>query len=176
MLSRTLGLIILISRRAVGEVRQINVKRETSRERGLPKQAVDHVLVKRTGLVGDFNKWRHEEAHDDPAMAVLLMPIETIRELNGEGWPIRPGDIGENFTTSGIPYNRFAPGKRYKIGKAVIRVTKPCDPCDNLYLLPYVGKGTDIVKAMYERRGWYASVEQEGEVLKGDTIEELSSS
>jgi len=45
-----------------------------------------------------------------------------------------------------------------------------------LYLLPYAGKDKDIVKAMYQRRGWYASVEQEGEVLKDDTIEELSSS
>jgi MOSC domain-containing protein YiiM len=45
-----------------------------------------------------------------------------------------------------------------------------------LYLLPYVGKDKDIVKAVYRRRGWYASVEQEGEVSKGDAIEELSGS
>jgi len=32
------------------------------------------------------------------------------------------------------------------------------------------------VKAVYRRRGWYASVEQEGEVSKGDAIEELSGS
>ncbi|MGA8903432.1 MAG: MOSC domain-containing protein [Candidatus Bathyarchaeia archaeon] len=161
------------SERPIGEVRQINVKAEAHGERGLPKRPVDRVLVKRNGLVGDFNRWRHEEAHDDPAMAVLLMPIETIQELNREGWPIKPGDIGENFTTSGIPYGSFAPGKRYKLGRAVIKITKPCDPCSNLYLLPYAGKDKDIVKAIYQRRGWYASVEVEGEAAQGDTIEEL---
>ncbi len=161
------------SERAVGEVRQLNVKPETPGERGLPKRPVDCVLAKRTGLVGDFNRWRHEEAQDDPSVAVLLMPLETIQELNKDGWPIRPGDVGENFTTSGIPYNSFAPGKRYKIGKAVIRVTKACGSCSNLYLLPYIGKNKDIVKTMYHRRGWYASVEQEGDVSKGDAMEEL---
>ena len=161
------------SERAIGEIRQINVKRETPGERGLPKHPVDRAVVRPTGLVGDFNKWRHEEAHDDPVMAVLLMPLETIQELNDEGWPIRPGDVGENFTTSEIPYNSFAPGKRFKIGKAVVKITKACDPCSNLLLLPYVGKDKDIVKTMYHRRGWYASVEQEGEVSKGDAIEEL---
>jgi len=164
------------SHRAVGAVHQMNVKPEAHGERGLPKTPVDRALVRRTGLVGDFNRYRHEEAHDDPAMAVLLMPIETIQELNREGWPIKPGDIGENFTTSGISYDAFAPGKRFRIGKAVVRITKACDPCSYLYLLPYVGQDRDIVKAMYRRRGWYASVEQEGEASKGDAIEELSSS
>jgi MOSC domain-containing protein YiiM len=147
-----------------GIVHQINLKSERPGERGLPKFPVDRALVKRTGLVGDFNRWRHEEAHDDLAMAILLMPLETIGELQVEGWPIKPGDIGENFTTEGIPYNSFSPGKRYQIGKAVIRITKPCDPCSNLYALPNIGKGKDIVKALYKRRGWYASVENEGSV------------
>ena len=160
---------------AKGHVHQINVKSEKPGSRGLPKYPVDHVTLRCTGLVGDFNRWRHEEANDDPKMAVLLMPLETIQELNREGWPISPGDIGENFTTIGIPYNRFVPGKRYRIGEAVVKITKPCDPCSNLYLLPKIGKDKDIVKAMYQRRGWYASVEQEGEARRGDSIEELSS-
>jgi MOSC domain-containing protein YiiM len=163
----------MTSERAVGEVLQINVKPDTLGERGLPKHPVERALIKRNGLVGDFNRWRHEEAHDAPNMAVLLMPLETIQELNREGWPIRPGDIGENFTTTGIPYNSFGPGKRYKIGRAVIKITKACEPCSFLNVLPYAGKDKNIVKAMYNRRGWYALVEQEGEIVKGDTVEEL---
>ncbi len=141
------------SDRAVGQVHQINVKPETAGAHGLPKHPVDRVSLKHIGLVGDFNRWRHEEADDDPRMAVLLMPLETIQELNREGWPIRPGDIGENFTTIGIPYSSFAPEKRYRIGGAVVKITKPCDSCSNLYLLPNIGKDKDIVKAMYQRRG-----------------------
>jgi len=157
-----------------GNVFQINVKPEIVEQRGLPKYATQRALVTSSGLHGDFNRWRHEEAHDDLAMAILLMPLESIEELRGEGWPIKPGDIGENFTTEGIPYNSFAPGKRYQIGKAVIRITKPCDPCSNLYALPNIGEDKDIVKAPYNRRGWYASVESEGWVAKGDSITEVT--
>jgi MOSC domain-containing protein YiiM len=164
----------MVADRSVAEVLQINIKPETTGERGLPKHPVDRVLVKRSGLTGDFNKWRHEEAHDDPAMAVLIMPIEEIQALNAEGWTIQPGDIGENFTTTGIPYNSFTPGKRYKIGGAVLKITKACEPCSNLYLLPTIGKNPEAMKAMLHRRGWYASVEAEGHVAKGDSIQELT--
>ncbi len=175
MSASSVHVIVMNSDRAVGHVHQINVKPETAGGRGLPKHPVDRVSLNLIGLVGDFNRWRHEEADDDPKMAVLLMPLETIQELNREGWPIRPGDIGENFTTIGIPYSSFAPGKRYRIGGAVVKITKACDPCSNLYVLPNIGKDKDIVKAMYQRRGWYASVEQEGEAARGDSVEELSS-
>jgi hypothetical protein len=82
-----------------GRVHQINMKPLTQGERGLPKKPVKEVQVTKAGLDGDFNKYRHEKKNDDPDSAVLLMPLETIRQLNEEGWPIRPGDIGENFTT-----------------------------------------------------------------------------
>jgi MOSC domain-containing protein YiiM len=159
----------------IGRVFQINVKPQTPGEHGLPKYSTLRALVTRAGLQGDFNRWRHEEAHDDAAMAILVMPLETIEELKREGWPIKPGSIGENFTTQGIPYHEFAPGKRYQIGKATIRITKACDPCSNLYALPNIGKDKDIVKAMYNRRGWYASVDREGWVTTGDSIMELNS-
>ena len=155
-----------------GVVFQINLKPSTPGQRGLPKRRVEQVFVKKEGLVGDFNRWRHEEAKDDPRMAVLLMPLEMIEDLNREGWPIRAGDLGENFTTKGIPYNSYAPGKQYRIGQAVVKVTKACDPCSNLYLLPRIGRDRDIVKAMHNRRGWYASVDEEGDVVVGDAIAE----
>jgi len=91
----------MIPKTQAGIVFQINIKPETLGERGLPKYPTQRALVTRTGLDGDFNRWRHEEAHDDLAMAVLLMPLETSEELKEEGWPIKPGSIGENFTTQG---------------------------------------------------------------------------
>jgi len=156
-----------------GIIYRINVKAETPGERGLPKHPIQRAFVKRTGLVGDFNRWRHEEAQDDPGTAVLLMPLEMIEELNREGWRIEPGDVGENFTTKGIPYDAFAPSKRYRLGEARITISKPCDPCSNLYLLSEIGKDQDIVKAMYKRRGWYARVDEEGEVATGDSVKEI---
>jgi len=158
-----------------GHVHQINVKPRTPGERGLPKKPVDSVFVARAGLAGDFNLYRQEKLRGDPDSAVLLMPLETILQLNAEGWPVRAGDLGENITTAGIPYGRFSPGKAFRLGNAVVAVSRACDPCANLYLLPYVGssKGPDFLKAMLGRRGWYARVRREGLVRRGDAVEEF---
>ncbi len=153
---------------------QINLKPEKPSERGLPKSRVSAAFVTRIGLSGDFNRWRHEKDGDNPDQAVLLIPREMIEKINREGWPIRPGDLGENFLTTGMEYGTFQVGKRYRIGKEVeVEISKPCEPCRNLYLLPYVGdeKGPEFIRTMRGRRGWYARVVKEGKVEIGDTIE-----
>ncbi|HUK79198.1 MAG TPA: MOSC domain-containing protein [Nitrososphaerales archaeon] len=157
-----------------GEIRQINVKPEAKGEHGLPKKPIASAFVARAGIVGDFNVYRHEERRDDPDQALLVMPIETIRELNSEGWPIKPGDLGENFTTSGIPYGAFEVGRVFAAGQVRLQIAKACDPCDNLFLLPYVGgsKGPGFLKVMLGRRGWYARVLTEGRVRTGDRLTE----
>lgn len=160
-----------------GVISQINVKPLTPGERGLPKKPVGSAFVGRGGLRGDFNVYRHEEIGDDPDSAVLIMPIETIAELNAEGWPVKPGDLGENLTTSGIPYSAFGVGKKFKAGGARLQISRACDPCDNLFLLPYVQKpkGPVFLKTMLGRRGWYARVVEEGWVKPGDPMAESSS-
>ncbi len=157
-----------------GRVHQINVKPETAGEHGLPKKSVDSAVMRRAGLEGDFNRYRHEEQADDGDAALLLMPLETIRELNDEGWPIQPGDLGENLTLTGIPYATLGPGKTFTVGEAEIQVSRRADPCENLFLLPYVGeaKGPAFLKVMLGRRGWYARVLREGIIRRGDSVVE----
>jgi MOSC domain-containing protein YiiM len=161
---------------ATGTITQVNVKPQTKGEHGLPKKPVESALVTREGVRGDYNVYRQEKRGGDPDMALLLMPIETIRKLNSEGWPIKPGDLGENFTTSGIDYSSFAVGKVFAIGDVRLQISMACDPCNNLYLLPYVGKskGPSFLKVMLNRRGWYARVLKEGKVRQGDRIAETS--
>jgi len=157
-----------------GSVLQINVKPQRKGERGIPKVPVEATSVTRTGAEGDYNVYRQEKKGGDSDSAILLIPIETIRDLNSEGWPVKPGDLGENITTSGIPYSYFAVGKTFALGKAVLQVSRACDPCENLFVLPYVGpsKGPKFLKTMLGRRGWYARVIREGRVKRGDRIEE----
>jgi MOSC domain-containing protein YiiM len=163
------------SRTVQGRIRSLHRKPETGSEHGLPKPVSGEVLILRGGVEGDFNRYRHEEQHDEPNQAVLLMPIEMIRTLNAEGWPVREGDLGENITTEGIPYSEFRPGDRFRAGEAVLQISKPCTPCTNLHLLPYVGdtKGPGFLKIMLDRRGWYASVMQEGRVRTGEWVARL---
>ncbi|MBI4016358.1 MAG: MOSC domain-containing protein [Candidatus Aenigmarchaeota archaeon] len=158
-----------------GKIYQINIKPEVSGEHGLPKRAIDSALITIRGVAGDFNRYRYERNNDNPDNALLLMPIEMIAQLTTETWPLQPGDLGENVTTSGIQYNEFAVGKKYRLGECEIQISKPCTPCKNLYLLPYIGKekGPEFLRTILGRRGWYARVLKEGVVTKGNSIEEI---
>ena len=155
-----------------GHVLQLNRKSITLGERGLPKYSAPELVVTRQGVEGDHNVYRHEVVDDDPAMAVLILPAETLAQLRAEGWPVRAGDVGENITSVGLPYDEFAPGRQYRAGEVLLEITKPCTPCDNLYLLPYVGpaRGPEFLRVMLGRRGWYARVLEGGRLRVGDPI------
>jgi len=158
---------------ASGRVFDLHRKPEVPGERGLPKPSVPEAFITFAGVSGDFNQYRHFEKKDDPTMALLIMPRETLAQLEREGWPVQSGDLGENITTEGIAYDAFAPGLRFRVGGAEFEVTKACTPCDNLYRLPYVGptRGPEFLKVMLDRRGWYARVLREGWVRPGDRVE-----
>jgi MOSC domain-containing protein YiiM len=159
-----------------GEVYRLHRKPRTEGERGLPKRAVPEAWLRADGLEGDFNRYRHEIKHDDPGMALLLLPLETIEVLRGEGWPVAPGDLGENLTTRGIPYGAFVPGEDWTIGNARVRIEKACTPCTFLFGLPYVGteRGPSFLKATLDRRGWYARVLSESVIRVGDPIRRVN--
>jgi MOSC domain-containing protein YiiM len=151
----------------------IYLKPQVPGEFGLPKHAVREAEVLASGLRGDFNNYRQEELHGDPDSAILLMPEEVLSSLRSEGWPVRPGDLGENLLLRGVRYEELAPGHRLRVGAAVsLTTTRACDPCDRLATLPYVGKerGPAFVKTMLHRRGWYARVVGPGPVRVGDPV------
>ena len=139
---------------------------------GLPKSPVAEAEITSAGVVGDFNRYRHDRLADELDSAVLLIPKETIETLDREGWPVRPGDLGENLTTEGIAYDALAPGRRVQVGPVLLEVTRACDPCTNLHQLPYVGpaRGPAFVRTMVGRRGWYAKVLTPGRVRSGDPV------
>ena len=159
-----------------GRIYQVNIKLRTPGQRGLPKSYVSAARIRKDGLEGDYNRYRSERLGSDPDQAVLLYPVEMIRRLDEEGWPVGPGDLGENITTEGLAYSAFAPGSVYQAGEAVVEVTKPCDPCRNLSVLPYVGqeRKKEFIKALVNRRGWYARVLREGLIRAGDPIERVN--
>ena len=155
-----------------GRVHSLNVKPKVTGERGLPKQPVPSAEITANGLAGDFNRYRTETKGGTPDMAVLIMPLETIEEIQADGWPVQPGHIGENITTTGIGYADLPPGTRVGIGEAYLEITEACQPCVNLRLLPYVGRArvTEFIRTMIGRRGWYARVIRPGPVRPGDAI------
>lgn len=156
-----------------GTVVGLHKKPEVPGERGLPKRPVPAIRVDADGVEGDFNRWRTEEKGGDPAYALLVLPDETLEALRQEGWPVRRGDLGENLTTRGLADEALAPPRRFRAGSVVFESSKACEPCDNLYLLPYVGRvrGAAFLRTLLGRRGWYARVVAAGEVRVGDPVE-----
>lgn len=157
----------------VGTVRRLGAKEKVDGQRGLPKPALPFVTITARGLDGDYNLYRATQRGGDPEMAVLLIPEETLAQLNAEGWPVQPGDLGENVTLAGILYASLEPPRDVRLGDAIVRTAKPCTPCDNLYALPYVGRerGPEFVRTLLGRRGWFATVLRPGTVRTGDRVE-----
>jgi MOSC domain-containing protein YiiM len=155
-----------------GTVTRLSVKPRVPGEYGLPKYPVDQLTVTPAGAEGDYNNYRTRELHGDPDQAILVITGEVLRQLNGEGWPVAPGDLGENLTLDGIAESALAPGARLRAGGVTLEVSLACDPCTELYSLPYVGKerGPGFVRTMKGRRGWYARVLEPGVVRVGDPV------
>ena len=138
----------------------MSVKPNTPGERGLPKRAVVRLELRATGATGDCNHYRAERLPGDLDQAVLVLTAEVLTALAAEGWPIRPGDLGENLTLADIPESALQPGARLRLGDVLLEISHACDPCTELYALPYVGaaRGPELIRTLHGRRGWYARV------------------
>ena len=151
---------------------QINIKPETRKEVGLPKVKTRSANVLISGLDGDYNRFRNNKKNGDPDMALMILSLDIIKDLNIEGWPVKAGDLGENLTVGNIEYRSLKPGNKYAVGSAKIEISFICDPCSNLRVLPYVGseKKLDFIKTLVSRRGWYARVLEPGKITEKDLL------
>ena len=155
-----------------GSISRLSIKPRVPGEVGLPKQAVPSLEIGASGAAGDYNHYRHTKHPGDTEQALLLVTEDLLAQLNADGWPVQPGDLGENLTLHDVPESALRPGVRLGVGSTEIEVTKACNPCDNLYQLPYVGrdKGPAFLKATVGRRGWYARVLNGGEIRTGASV------
>ncbi len=149
-----------------GAIVRLSVKPRVPGEVGLPKRAVPALRVTSAGAEGDYNHYRASQLAGDRDQALLVVTQDLLATLAAEGWPVRPGDLGENLTLSGVPENALGPGAQLRVGEVALVITKPCDPCTELYSLPYIGeeRGPAFLKVTAGRRGWYARVLVPGEI------------
>jgi MOSC domain-containing protein YiiM len=83
--------------------------------------------------IGETVKHR-SRVRKDPARPNLrqvhLMHAELFDELRAKGFSVKPGDLGENVTTSGIDLLALPTGTRLHLGAtAVVEVTGLRNPC-----------------------------------------------
>jgi MOSC domain-containing protein YiiM len=138
---------------------------------GIFKKPVSGRIVLRTlNLEGD--QQADLTVHGGPYKAVYAYPAEHYefwrRELPDMDLPW--GMFGENFTTEGFGEDEVHVGDLFRIGSADEMVRQPRMPC---YKLALKFQRDDILERflLSGRSGVYFSVEREGEVGQGDSIE-----
>src|ERR1700679_1803972 len=113
--------------------------------------------------------------HGGVYKAVYGYPAEHYEYWRHElpGKKLLPGAFGENFTTEGLSEDDLHIGDRFQVGSSILMVRQPRMPC---YKLAAKFQRDDMIERfLHSRRsGFYFSVEQEGEVEKGNAIEFIS--
>jgi MOSC domain-containing protein YiiM len=146
-----------------GTVLQINIS-----PGGLPKRPIAEGNLAPRGFDGD--SWAHPKIHGGPKQAVLLIANEVIESLRAKGFPVYPGALGENLTTAGLDPADWHSGQQYRVGQAIIELTKTRMPCNSLNVY-----GPAIKKEMTGSiAGYYARVIRPGLIFPGNPISLLS--
>ncbi len=150
------------------------VYKGTTISTGIFKQPVSGLVTLHT-LNLDGDRQADLSVHGGIYKAVYGYPAEHYEywrhELPKEKLP--PGAFGENFTTEGLSEDDLHIGDRIQVGSSTLMVRQPRMPC---YKLAAKFQRDDMIERfLHSRRsGFYFSVEQEGEVEKGNPIELIS--
>jgi len=141
---------------------------------GIFKQPTEGPIeVKQLGLEGD--QQANKKLHGGVYKAICVYPSEHYdlwkEELGNPGLSF--GDFGENLTTAGLMEGDICLGDRLRIGSVEMVVTQPREPCITLNArLDTKDLSARIRKS--GRSGFYFSVEREGTIKNGDSIEYIN--
>ncbi|TMH43218.1 MAG: MOSC domain-containing protein [Betaproteobacteria bacterium] len=136
---------------------------------GVPKLPRHTAAVRTSGVEGD--RQRDLRYHGGPTRAVSLYSLELIRALRAEGHSIDVGCLGENFTLTGVPWEKMVPGATLEVGAVGLELTAYAAPCSNLVAYFTAGKFMRVAQKVHP--GWsrlYARVLREGTVRTGDAV------
>ena len=106
---------------------------------------------------------------------VHLLAAELLAELNGRGFAVGPGEMGENVTTIGVDLLGLPTGARLRLGAdAVVEVTGLRNPCVQLDRwqdgLMEATLDRDADGGLIRRAGVMGIVAEGGEVRPGDPV------
>jgi len=158
-----------------GIIRQINRSKG-----GLPKLAIEGLVrLTEQGIEEDWQ--RNRKYHGGPDKAVLMISMEAIDELAGQGFPVTAGSLGENLTVQGLDRRSWRAGQRFRLGDTcVIELTTQRVPCLNLDvygpaikagMYDALCKAKDPSSPRWANGGFYARVIREGTISAGSSIE-----
>lgn len=130
---------------------------------GIPKLPVPSVKINISGLAGDGH---NHAKHNTPVQAVCLQDMEKLEELGDVGYPLKPGQAGENLTVKNLNVNQLPLGTVLEFtGGVVLEITKVRKPC---YVMDAIHP--QLKDDAWGRHGMYAKVLKEGVLRTGETI------
>jgi MOSC domain-containing protein YiiM len=117
------------------------------------------------GVEGDWQTDRRY--HGGLDRAVCIFSEEFYAWLREEyEIDLKPGSVGENFTTRGIDLAALEKGDRLRVGECLIELTGLRAPCGKLKRWH-----PDLKRIIEGHNGWLARVIEGDEVRAGDEIE-----
>jgi MOSC domain-containing protein YiiM len=136
--------------------------------------APGRIALNRLTLEGDVQV--DKRYHGGPDQAVYVYPSEHYAHFRKSlGRPdLSAGFFGENFTAAGLLEEDVRVGDVFRVGSALVQVTKPRAPCFKMGLK--AGSPAFVGELLESRRlGFYLRVLEEGEVGAGDAIVRVAS-
>lgn len=140
-------------------------------------------LLEGLGVAGDGHMGltvkHRSRVRKDPTQPNLrqvhLMHQELFEELKAKGFTIKPGDLGENVTTSGIDLLALPTGARLHLGESAIveiaGLRNPCGQLDNFQKgLMAATLDRDASGNLIRKAGIMSVVVSQGDVRPGDAI------
>ena len=139
-------------------------------ESGAPLQSVESVeMVEEKGVAGDarfFGRLSRDTGQPTRRQVTLIEREQIAEHATALGLPsITPGAVRSNIETSGVNLIALL-GREIEIGKAVLRLYAPRDPCAKM---DAICQGLRA-RMMDQRQGVLAEVVRSGAVRVGDTI------
>jgi MOSC domain-containing protein YiiM len=140
-------------------------------------------LLRGLGVAGDAHMGEtvkhRSRVRKDPTLPNLrqvhLIHAELFDELRAKGFAVRPGELGENVTTSGVDLLALPTGTRLHLGaSAVVEITglrNPCIQIDNFQKgLMAATLDKDAAGNLVRKAGIMSIVIAEGDVRPGDAV------
>ena len=126
-----------------------------NRQKGRSSESVQSVRATEIGLEGDYH------AGDRGKRQILIQSESILGELG-----LQPGQLFENILVDGLEVMNLPEGQQFRVGKATIEITIPCEPCSQMDRIRS-GLRTDI----HGKRGRFARVVSPGEIHVGDSLQ-----
>jgi MOSC domain-containing protein YiiM len=108
----------------------------------------------------------HWEAIGRSGDTLTLVEAEELEAVAAEhGFDLPPGSTRRNLTTRGVRLDDLI-GRRFRIGSAMVRGVRRCEPCSYLEGL----LGQEVLYPLVHRAGIRAEIETSGQIAVGDSI------